>query len=60
MARDRRNHERNDVIGNALGVGADYGLTVMNGASAGAQRFAQFILSREGQGILARHGFAAP
>jgi len=44
----------------ALAVGADYGLTVMNEASPAAYRFAMFILSTEGQGILAKHGFAAP
>jgi molybdate transport system substrate-binding protein len=42
-----------------LSVGADYGLTVMNGASAAAQRFAQFIVAPEGQKILVSHGFAA-
>lgn len=44
----------------ALAVGADYGLTVMNTASPEAYRLALFILSAEGQRILARHGFAAP
>jgi ABC-type molybdate transport system substrate-binding protein len=44
----------------SLAVGADYGLTVINGASANAERFAKFILSSEGQGILARHGFSGP
>jgi molybdate transport system substrate-binding protein len=44
----------------ALAVGADYGLTVMNGASAAAYRLAMFILSGEGQRTLARHGFSAP
>ena len=44
----------------ALAVGADYGLTVMSGAPDAAQRFAQFILSAEGQAILVRHGFAGP
>jgi ABC-type molybdate transport system substrate-binding protein len=44
----------------ALAVGADYGLTVMNGASAPAYQFAMFILSAEGQRTLAKHGFAAP
>jgi molybdenum ABC transporter molybdate-binding protein len=44
----------------ALAVGADYGLTVMNEASPAAYRFAMFILSTEGKGILAKHGFAAP
>ena len=43
-----------------LAVGADYGLTVMNNASTAAYLFAMFILSNDGQRILARHGFAAP
>ena len=41
-----------------LAVGADYGVTVMKGARPQAERFAQFILSRPGQDILAKHGFA--
>jgi ABC-type molybdate transport system substrate-binding protein len=41
-----------------LAVGADYGLTVMNGASPMATRFAQFVLSAAGQRILASFGFA--
>lgn len=44
-----------------LAVGADYGLTVL---AAGHQersgRLVSFILSPEGQAILARHGFTAP
>jgi ABC-type molybdate transport system substrate-binding protein len=40
-----------------LAVGADYGLTVIDGASDAAKRFAAFILSPEGQAILAKHGF---
>ena len=44
----------------ALSVGADYGLTVMNGASAPAYKFTLFILSAEGQRTLAKHGFVAP
>ena len=43
-----------------VAVGADYGLTVMNGASAAALRLALFILSAEGQRLIAAHGFAAP
>jgi molybdate transport system substrate-binding protein len=43
-----------------LAVGADYGLTVMATASPAAYRFAMFILSPDGQRILAKHGFAAP
>ena len=48
------------MLPEALAVGADYGLTVMKGAPAGAHTFAQYILSAQGQTILARHGFAAP
>lgn len=44
----------------ALAVGADYGLTVMSKASPNGYRLAMFILSRAGQEILAKHGFAAP
>jgi molybdate transport system substrate-binding protein len=42
-----------------LAVGADYGLTVMNGASPAARELAFFVLSTRGQEILARHGFTA-
>ena len=48
------------ALPNELAVGADYGLTVMNGASSAAYRFAMFILSPDGQRILAQHGFMAP
>ena len=48
------------ALPNELAVGADYGLTVMNGASPAAYRFAMFILSPDGQRILAKHGFTAP
>jgi len=40
-----------------LTVGADYGLTVMTGASPRAAEFAAFVLSPRGQAILARYGF---
>jgi molybdate transport system substrate-binding protein len=43
-----------------LAVGADYGLTVLKGAPPEAYQFAMFILSPEGQGILAKAGFDAP
>jgi ABC-type molybdate transport system substrate-binding protein len=43
-----------------LTVGADYGLTVLNSASPQAFAFAMFILSTDGQRVLAKHGFAAP
>jgi molybdate transport system substrate-binding protein len=42
-----------------LAVGADYGLTVMTGSSAAAQRLAEFIVSPAGQKILVSHGFAS-
>jgi ABC-type molybdate transport system substrate-binding protein len=44
----------------ALAVGADYGMTVINDSPPAASRFAQFIVSSKGQQILAKHGFAAP
>jgi molybdate transport system substrate-binding protein len=43
-----------------LAVGADYGLTVLAGASPQAYQLAMFILSTDGQRILAKHGFTAP
>lgn len=42
----------------ALAVGAEYGLTVMNGASENATKLYRFILSVPGQEILVKHGFA--
>jgi ABC-type molybdate transport system substrate-binding protein len=42
----------------ALAVSAEYGLTVLNGARPDAERFAAFILSKSGQDILGKHGFA--
>jgi molybdate transport system substrate-binding protein len=44
----------------AIAVGADYGLTVITGASVNAYRLAMFTLSADGQRALAAHGFAAP
>jgi molybdate transport system substrate-binding protein len=43
-----------------LAVGADYGLAVLNGASAAAERFAGFIAAERGQAILGKHGFSPP
>jgi molybdenum ABC transporter molybdate-binding protein len=43
-----------------IAVAADYGITVMSGASANAYRLAMFILSADGQRALSTHGFAAP
>jgi molybdate transport system substrate-binding protein len=42
-----------------LSVGADYGLTVIDGAPPAAQSFANFIVSPDGETILASYGFAA-
>jgi len=38
--------------------GADYGLVLVDGSSEEAWYFAQFILSPEGQAILAKHGLS--
>ena len=48
------------ALPDALAVGADYGLTVTTKASPAAYRFAMFVLSPDGQRILASHGFSAP
>src|SRR5690606_8947844 len=42
-----------------LAVGAQYGLTVMRGSPEPAWRLAWFILSADGQAILAKHGFGS-
>ena len=42
----------------ALAVGADYGMTVMNGASPAARAFADFTMAAPGQAILIGYGFA--
>jgi ABC-type molybdate transport system substrate-binding protein len=61
LAAQRENPAQQLVqLSDTLAVGADYGLTVMNGASVPAYQFALFILSTEGQRTLAKHGFAAP
>jgi ABC-type molybdate transport system substrate-binding protein len=43
-----------------LAVGANYGLALAVDAPAPAVRFAMFVLSPDGQRILAKHGFEAP
>jgi molybdate transport system substrate-binding protein len=48
------------ALSEALGVAADYGLTVMSDAPPNAHKFAMYIVSEAGQRILASHGFAAP
>jgi len=44
----------------ALAVRTDAGLTVLHGSPTAAYRFALFVLSQAGQGILAQFGFTAP
>lgn len=44
----------------SVNVSASYGVTLLNGAPEPAQQFVKFLLSPAGQGVLARHGFAAP
>lgn len=44
----------------ALAVSAAYGLTVLDKAKPDAYRLALFILSPDGQAILAKYGFSAP
>jgi molybdate transport system substrate-binding protein len=50
---------QNIQISDMLNVGAEYGLIVLS-ESEDARRFAAFILSAEGQAILARFGFGSP
>lgn len=45
-------------IPEALAVGGDYGLTVLRGAGAEAERLAAFILSPAGQSVLQKYGFS--
>jgi ABC-type molybdate transport system substrate-binding protein len=40
-------------------VGAEYGLTVATGAAGPEGQLAEFILSPDGQKILASYGFAS-
>lgn len=57
-ARKEYPDQRVIALPDTLAVGADYGLTVMNGAPDSAQAFADFVLSPEGQTILVKYGFA--
>jgi molybdate transport system substrate-binding protein len=43
-----------------LATGADYGMTVLAAGNPAAAKFALFLLSQQGQEILARNGFDAP
>jgi ABC-type molybdate transport system substrate-binding protein len=59
-ARQENPNQQIVALPDALAVGADYGLTVMRDAPAGAWKFALFIVSVDGQRVLASQGFAAP
>lgn len=48
------------AVPDALSVGADYGITLIAGASKAAALFADYILGSDGQKVLARFGFDAP
>jgi len=59
VAAQKENPEQQIVaLPDNLAVGADYGLTVIAGASSAAQEFADFIMSSAGQEIVTKHGFA--
>lgn len=47
-------------IPEALSVGADYGITLINGASDDAARLRDYILGEDGQKVLAAYGFKRP
>ena len=57
MAQKENPDQQIITLPNSLAVGADYGLTVINGASPAARRLADFIVSPEGQKILEKYGF---
>ncbi|MBX9847547.1 MAG: molybdate ABC transporter substrate-binding protein [Xanthobacteraceae bacterium] len=61
-AEAKKQHPDQQIVAlpDALAVGADYGLTVVADASPAAYRLAMFVLSGEGQRIMAGHGFGAP
>jgi ABC-type molybdate transport system substrate-binding protein len=59
-ARQQNSGQQIVALPDELAVGADYGLTVLDGASRRAYQLVMFILSVDGQRILAKHGFSAP
>jgi molybdate transport system substrate-binding protein len=58
----RREHPALQVlqVPEAINVSATYGMVLMNPVVPAAQAYAAFVLGREGQAILASHGFSAP
>src|SRR5262245_1724083 len=57
-ALEQNPEQRSVALPGTLMVGADYGLAVLKGASPSAQQFADYIVSSEGQRVLASYGFA--
>lgn len=51
--------QRSVQLPDNINVGADYGVTLINGAPAAALQFVEYLVSPAGQAVLARHGFAA-
>jgi molybdate transport system substrate-binding protein len=58
LARKENPDQQVVTLPDELAVGADYGLTIIVGAPAAAQHFADTIVSPAGQNILADYGFA--
>lgn len=59
MAAKRENPEQQIIaLPDDLAVGADYGLAVMSGSPPAAEQFADFIVSPDGEAILAAYGFS--
>ena len=57
MAQKENPDQQIVALPDSLAVGADYGLTVINGAPPAARRLADFIVSPQGQKILEKYGF---
>ncbi len=58
LARQENSGQQMVALPCDLAVGADYGLTLINGASPAARAFAQFIMFPDGQKIFLRYGFS--
>ena len=59
-AKEQNPEQRIVALPQNLAVGADYGLTVIAGASPAASKLAAFILAPAGQRILQSYGFGGP
>ncbi len=60
MAQKENPDQRIVALPPDLLIGADYGMTILNGAGMNARSLAVFILSPDGQDILMQHGFTPP